>query len=76
MEKKRPFQTIRRGYVEAAIWKNDTDKGSMFNVTFSRTYKDGKDLKSSSSFGIGDLYRVARIALLADDFIYQQLSKE
>ena len=74
MSKKRPIQTIRRGFVEAAIWKNDTEKGSMFNVTFSRTYKDGEELKNSSSFGIGDLYRVARIALLADDFIHRQLN--
>ena len=76
MEKKRPIQTIRRGYVEAAIWQNKTDNGPMYNVTFSRTYKDGEELKNSSSFGIGDLFRVARLALLADDYIHQQHNKE
>lgn len=75
MEKKRPIHTIKRGYVEAAIWKNDTDKGAMYNVTFSRTYKDGEDLKNASSFGIGDLFRVARLALLSDDYIHQQMTQ-
>lgn len=76
MTKKRPIHTIRRGYVEAAIWKNETDNGAMYNVTLSRSYKDGDELKNSSSFGVGDLFRVARLALLADDWIHQQLNSE
>lgn len=76
MKKNRPIHSIQRGYVEASIWQNETDKGPMYNVTFIRKYKDGEELKKSSSFGMGDLLRLSRVALLADDFVYEQIRKK
>jgi hypothetical protein len=48
----------------------------MYNVTFIRKYKDGEEIKKSTSFGMGDLLRLSRVALLADDFIHEQIRKK
>ena len=61
-ETKRPAYEIRIGSVLAAIWKNETDKGVRYNVTFSRLYKDGAQWKSAESFGKDDLLVLAKIA--------------
>ena len=57
----RPAQEIRMGRIRAAIWENETQNGTRFNVTVSRLYKDGDDWKDSSSFGRDDLLVVAKV---------------
>jgi len=52
MEKNKPTQTFNAGPVRAAIWENQTDAGGSFlSFSITRTYKDGDELKSSSSIG-------------------------
>lgn len=70
MTKNKPIHTIRRANIEAAIWENNGENGVAYNVTFSRSYKDGDDLKNSTSFGKHDLLRLSRLADLAEDFIF------
>ena len=41
-DKKRPVHEVRIGRVRAAIWENETENGTFFNVTLSRLYKDGE----------------------------------
>ena len=72
MSKKRPVHTIKRGNIEAAIWENNSENSTFFNVTITRTYKDGDELKSISSFGASDLLKVARVTELAEAYIYNQ----
>ena len=68
--KQKPVETLRDGGVKAAIWANQTEKGNTFyNVTFSRTYRDGDTFKDTSSFGASDLLKVARLAAKAYDSI-------
>ena len=38
----KPIDEVRFGAVKAAIWRNETDNGSRFNVTFSRSYRDSE----------------------------------
>jgi len=57
----RPVQEIRMGRIRAAIWENETDNGTRFNVTVSRLYKDGDTWKDSSSFGRDDLLVAAKV---------------
>ena len=57
----RPVQEIRMGRIRAAIWENETESGTRFNVTVSRLYKDGDAWKDSSSFGRDDLLVVAKV---------------
>ena len=76
----RPLHTIRYGAVKAAIWRNVVDNGSaprpIYNVTFSRSYKDGNDWKDSSGFGPDDLLVLAKIANDAHTFIHERCQKE
>ena len=77
---KRPNQTIRYGAVRAAIWRNVIDNGNasraVYNVTFSRSYRDGDTWKETGSFGRDDLLLLAKLADEAHTWICQQRSKE
>ena len=68
----KPVDEVRIGAVKAAIWRNETDNGSRFNVTFSRTYRDSEgNWKSTSSFRRDDLLVVAKLADQAHSRIFQ-----
>ena len=73
----RPVQEIRLGRVKAAIWENETEKGSgptatvtRHNVTVARLYKDGDDWKTTDSFGRDDLPLLAKVVDLAHTWIF------
>jgi len=70
-----PVQQIRHGAVSASIWRKETDKGPMFNVTFQRAYMDGDSWKNSASFGRKDLLVVGLIAARAFEWIAAQPRK-
>jgi hypothetical protein len=76
----RPVHTIRYGSVRAAIWRNMIDAGNasrpVYNVTFSRSYKDGEQWKETGSFGADDLLVLAKAANDAHTYIHQQRSKD
>jgi hypothetical protein len=65
MEKQKPAAEVRVGAIKAAIWRNEVEKGSRYNVTFQRLYKDGDEWRSSQSFGRDDLLLLAKVADLA-----------
>jgi len=59
----KPVDEIRIGSVKAAIWKNETESGPRFNVTFQRLYRDGENgWRSTDSFGRDDLLVLAKVA--------------
>ena len=59
----KPVEEVRIGSVKAAIWKNETESGPRFNVTFQRLYRDGESgWRSTDSFGRDDLLVLAKIA--------------
>ena len=70
-----PVQKIRHGAVSASIWRQQTEKGPMFNVTFQRAYRDGDEWKNSTSFGRKDLLVVGLIAARAFEWIAAQSLK-
>ena len=65
--KTRPVETLRDGAIKAAIWKNESENGPFFSVTFARTYKNGEELKDTDSFSGSELLRLARLAEKAYD---------
>ncbi len=69
-ETNRPVHTIRHGRIKAAIWGNETQKGMMYNVTFSRSYQDDQQQwHDTPSFGVGDLMTVSKAASDAHSWI-------
>jgi hypothetical protein len=68
----KPVHTIRNGSISASIWRQDTEKGPMFNVTFQRSYKEGEEWKNSTSFGWNNLLLLSLLAMRAFEWIASQ----
>ncbi|XZE42759.1 hypothetical protein SH467x_002291 [Pirellulaceae bacterium SH467] len=68
----KPVHEIRLGKVKAAIWRNETESGTRYGVTFSRIYKTEEGWESSSSFGRDELPLLGKVADMAHTWIYQQ----
>lgn len=75
MAQERPVHEVRLGKVKAAIWRNETEVGVRYGVTFSRIYKSDNGWESSLSFGRDELPLVEKVADLAHSWIYQQNDK-
>ena len=73
-KKQKPIHEVRLGLIKAAVWKNETENGVRYNVTFSRIYKkDGDDdWKSTDSFGRDDLLLLGKVADQAHSWICSQ----
>lgn len=71
MPKTQPTAEVRIGQIKAAIWKNDTDAGTRFNVTVTRLYKEDEEWKYSEIFGRNDLLMLAKVLDRAHDRIYE-----
>ena len=74
---KGPVQTLRHRSLRATIWRNETEKGTMFNVTLSRGYKDDRgEWQDSGSFGYDHLGSLAALLLEAHGVITSLIAKE
>ena len=71
-QKQKPIHEVRLGSIKAAVWKNETEAGVRYNVTFSRIYKDGDNWKSTDSFGRDDLLTLGKVADQAHTWIFAQ----
>ncbi|MEW8026902.1 MAG: hypothetical protein AB2809_12300 [Candidatus Thiodiazotropha sp.] len=61
--KQRPVETLRDGALKASIWRNESENGVFFSVTFARTYRDNDgDLNDTDSFSGSQLLRLSRLA--------------
>lgn len=66
--KQAPVAKVRAYPVQAAIWRNETEKGTFHTVTFSRTYKKGTgEYGDTDSFSGGQLLQLAHVAQKAFD---------
>lgn len=74
--KTKPINEVRLGYIKAAVWKNETEAGVRYNVTFSRLYKDGDQWASTDSFGRDDLLLLAKVADQTHSWICAQNQEE
>ncbi len=73
---KKPVHEVRFGRIRAAIWENETQNGLLYNVTVSRSYRDGDQWKDSTSFSRDDLPLVAKVADLCHTWIFQHKPDE
>ncbi len=69
-EKTKPVWKDRMGAVGVAVWQNQGENGTFYNVTFGRLYKKEDQWHESESFGREDLSLVAKLASRAQDWIY------
>ena len=73
----RPVHSLRHRRIKATIWRNETAKGPMFNVTLVRSYKaDSDEWRDSHSFGYDDLMNVAALMYEAHAYISALRAKE
>jgi hypothetical protein len=70
-----PVFTCRHRVLKAAVWKNETENGTMFNTTLTRSYKDGEEWKESGSFGYDDILIVAELLRTCHGFISREMAK-
>ncbi len=68
----RPVHEIRIGLVKAVIWANHTTEGVRHNVTFVRSYREGNEWHTTTSFGRDDLLKLSKVANEAHTWITQQ----
>ena len=54
MAQDRPVHEVRLGKVKAAIWRNETEAGPRYSVTFSRIYKTDCAMASQASDNDGE----------------------
>jgi len=66
-----PVDRVRIGRIEAAIWENQSDKGSTFTVTIKRRYRVNDEWKATPSMGRDDLLLLAKVADLAHSRILE-----
>ena len=74
--KTKPIYEVRLGFIKAAVWRNETEAGVRYNVTFSRLYKDGDSWQSAESFGRDDLLLLAKVADQTHSWIHSQSREE
>ncbi len=73
----RPVHEIRHRNIRATIWKNDTAKGPMYNVTVSRSYRDDAgEWHDSNSFAFGDLMNLAKALMDAHSAIANVIARD
>jgi len=72
-----PVFTCRHRALKAAVWRNESqENGPFFNVTVSRSYKDGEEWHESGSFGYDDVLIVAELLRTCHGFICRELAKQ
>ena len=71
----KPVHTLRHGFLSASVWRQETQKGPMFNVTFQRSYKEGETWKNSTSFGRNNLLLLSLLATKCYEWIAGQQAK-
>lgn len=71
-EVKRPVHEIRLGRIKAAVWENQSESGTRYNVTMTRLYRDEGAWKDSTSFGRDDLPLVSKVSDMAHTWIFEQ----
>lgn len=69
-----PVKKFRLGFVSATIWSNEAPTGDrkFYTVDVQRTFKDGDDLRNTSSLNAADLLNAAKLLERAESWIAQQ----
>lgn len=59
----KPVLTLSDGALKAAIWRNESENGAFYAVTFSRRYKKSEgEFADAYSFSGSELLRLSKLA--------------
>lgn len=73
---KKPVDHLRDGQLKAAIWENQSEKGTFHSVTFAKNYRDNEgNIKDTNRFSGTDLLKLSRLAEQSYDRT-QELSRD
>ena len=73
----KPVYEVRIYPVKVAVWRNETKENSAFySTTVERSYKDGDEYKSTTSFNRDDLLKLSKAVDIAHTWIIRQEAKE
>ncbi len=68
--KQMPEKKFKAGAISATVWKNDGQKGQYRTVQLTRSFRDKSEAwKSTSSFRVADLPKVALVANKAFEYL-------
>lgn len=72
-QKNKPSTVFRIGSVSGSIFEHEVDgdsgKRTIRSVSLQRRYKDGEEVKYSSSFGIAEIPLAIRVLQLAQEHV-------
>ncbi len=71
-----PVFTYRHRSLKAAVWKNASEAGPFYNVTVTRSFKEGETWRESASFGYDDILVVAELLRTCHGFITREIAKQ
>jgi hypothetical protein len=73
----RLIHEIRQHNVRASVWKEATERGPKYSITFSRAYRNNRgEWDESTSFSFGDLMNLAKVASDTHSAIVNAISLE
>lgn len=76
MAQRKPEKVFRIGFVSASIFARDVDtddgKRTLRSVNVQKRYKDGDDVKYTSSFSLPELPQAIRALQLAQQYVEAQ----
>ena len=76
-ERQRPAHEVRIARLRATIWRNEHEtQGPWYSITLTRSYKQGEEWKTASSFGRDDLLVVGEICRQAFLWIHRQYQQK
>lgn len=68
----KPVKVFRLRGISASVFENESENGSFFKVSVVRTYKDGKEFKSTPTFSRDDIPVMLHVATMAWHYVLQQ----
>jgi len=74
----KPVHTVRHRSVKATIWRNQSDKGPLYNVVITRSYRDKEtnEWHDTQSLRYDDLMNVVALLQEAHRYISACIAKE
>ena len=73
---RKPAEKFCDGAIEAAVWRNESEKGPWYSVTSSRSYKRGEEWKHSDNFGKDDILPLCKLLDQAHSWIMHQQQQQ